>query len=248
MDTVKHVRSFQLQRSTRPSGAWLALATAIHALVIIGMVMMERAARDAAGVAGSLGGGGGGGRAVIRYIALPPAPAAPISPRREDRKTEPRPAEFVLPKPKLQVFLPQAPKLEFTPHAIVNVETLGSGVGSGAGSGSGSGGGSGTGQGAGVGSNSGPGVGDHRYVLAPEPRSVIYPFEQAPQSIKGWQFNIRFWVDDRGRVTKVEVEPPIEDQSFLRKLLERMYQWTFYPARMADGSAVEGELVITYQP
>ncbi len=85
-------------------------------------------------------------------------------------------------------------------------------------------------------------------MLAPEPRAVVYPFEEAPRSIKGRQFAVRFWVDARGRVTKVDVQPPIEDASFLKKLLQRMYGWIFYPARMADGTAVEGELVITYQP
>lgn len=231
----------------------MALAAAIHALVIIGIVMAERLARDAAGAAGSLGGGGGGGGGVIHYVQLPPAPAAALRPRREDATTEPQPAELALPKPELEVPLPKAPELELPPpppRAIANVETLGSGVGtrSDAGSGSGSGGGSGTGKGTGVGSSSGPGVGDHRYVLAPEPRSVLYPFEEAPKSIRGRQFIVRFWVDARGRVTRVEVEPPIEDESFLRTLLRRMYQWTFYAARMADGTAVEGELVITYRP
>jgi outer membrane biosynthesis protein TonB len=125
----------------------------------------------------------------------------------------------------------------------------GSGVGAGPGRGSGSGGGIGSGRGTGIGSGTGPGTGgDGGDVLAPEPRSVVYPYEQAPTSIKGREFRVHFWVDRRGRVKKVEVSPRIDDRVFLKKLLDRMQQWVFYPARTIDGRAVEGELIVTYVP
>jgi hypothetical protein len=59
---------------------------------------------------------------------------------------------------------------------------------------------------------------------------------------------IHFWVDKRGRVTKVELQPEISDRAYRESFLENMYQWVFYPARMADGTPVEGELIVTHQP
>ena len=245
---MKRVPSFFIPHPDRPSGGWLALAVAIHALLIIGIVMAGRAAALAAGG----GGGGRGGGGVIHYIELPPALSAATGVLPEDPRTEQLAAELALTKPELEVPVPKALEVDLPlkPRTIVSIETSAeeAGTGSDLGLGSGSGGGSGTGKGTGVGSNLGPGVGEHRYVLAPEPRSVLYPFEEAPRSIRGRQFTVRFWVDARGRVNKVEVQPPIEDASFLKKLLQRMYGWIFYPARMADGTAVEGELVITYRP
>ncbi len=66
--------------------------------------------------------------------------------------------------------------------------------------------------------------------------------------MKGNVYAIRFWVDARGRVQKVQVEPKIEDGGFRDKLLERMREWVFYPARTIDGTPVNGQLVITYRP
>jgi protein TonB len=135
-------------------------------------------------------------------------------------------------------------------RAAASVETLGpgSGTGAGPGVGSGSGGGVGSGQGTGVGSGVGPGFGGGEAVIAPEPRAIIYPFEQPPASIRGREFTIRFWVDAQGRVTKVEIRPEIADRAFRAKLMERMYSWTFYPALTAEGRNVAGQLVITYSP
>lgn len=253
MSTPRRFRPFRVQRSNRSVTGWFALAVAFHALIIVALVVADLAGLDTARGRGGPGGGGGGGGSVIRYIELPPAPTAPMRARRKALESEPRRVELVVPQTQPEVPLPELPRFEVPrpPRAVVNVETLGPGSGTGdrAGSGSGSGGGSGTGEGTGVGSYTGPGFGDEGGpILAPEPRSVLYPFEDAPQSIKGRQLNIRFWVNARGRVTRVEVETPIEDKSFLKKLLERMHQWTFYPARRRDGTPVAGELVITYLP
>jgi hypothetical protein len=158
----------------------------------------------------------------------------------------------LLPKPELRptdaaVSVAAVP----TPAVTASPPTLGpgSGTGVGAGQGSGSGGGSGTGTGSGVGSGVGPGTGgDGTVAYAPEPRAIVYPFEAPPPSVKGRVFQIRFWVDRRGRVVKVEIEPKIDDAGFRKKLLERVESWTFYPARTIDGRPVNGELVITYRP
>jgi hypothetical protein len=66
--------------------------------------------------------------------------------------------------------------------------------------------------------------------------------------VSGRLLIIHFWVDESGRVTKVEVEPEILSGSYLEEFLESMYQWVFYPARMADGRKVRGELVVTHRP
>ena len=95
----------------------------------------------------------------------------------------------------------------------------------------------------------GPGTGgEGGAVFAPEPRAIIYPFEEPPASVRGRQFQIRFWVDLRGKVTKVEITPEIEDKRFRAALLERVSSWTFYPARTAEGRPVNGQFVTTYSP
>ncbi len=165
-------------------------------------------------------------------------------------EVEPPMQELVIPEPD-PTTLVSAIALPTEPARPASVETLGPGLGTGGGpgAGSGSGGGVGTGRGSGVGSGIGPGSGGGDEVfVAPEPRAIIYPFEEPPASVKGRQFNIRFWVDALGRVTKVEIEPKIEDSAFRKALLERMRSWTFYPARTRSGRRVPGQLVITYEP
>jgi hypothetical protein len=95
----------------------------------------------------------------------------------------------------------------------------------------------------------GPGTGgEGGTVISPVPRAVVYPFEDAPPSAKGVEYRIRFWVDRRGRPVRVEIEPEIQDAAFRKKLLDRMREWVFYPARTLEGRPVEGQLVITYTP
>jgi TonB family protein len=77
---------------------------------------------------------------------------------------------------------------------------------------------------------------------------VLYPFEQAPPSVEGQEYTLHFWVDRRGAVTKVEVEPKIEDAAFRKALLDRLRQWVFYPARTEEGRPVRGEFMVPYTP
>jgi cephalosporin-C deacetylase-like acetyl esterase len=65
-----------------------------------------------------------------------------------------------------------------------------------------------------------------------------------PRSVRGREFAVHFWVDRRGRVTKVEVDPQIEDGDYRKKFLEQMYQFQFTPARTLDGQPVDGHIVI----
>ena len=89
-----------------------------------------------------------------------------------------------------------------------------------------------------MGSGEGPGSGgDGGSGFAPQSRQMLLP-PDAPQSIKGREFRVRFWIDERGRVTKVEVEPRIEDADYRKKFMDKMYQYTFRPARKLDGTPV----------
>jgi hypothetical protein len=80
-------------------------------------------------------------------------------------------------------------------------------------------------------------------VLPPEPKFIIVPADR-PKSVRGREFAVHFWVDARGRVTKVEVDPEIEDREYRRRFLDQMYQFQFTPARTLDGRPIDGHIVI----
>jgi protein TonB len=265
MPRARHYPTARLPRSDRRYGAGVVFATVVHVMVIALLLVewtspYELAMGDGPGPAGG-GGGGGGGRS-IQYVQLPPR-SAYATPRvhRAPAVAAPK-VEVQLPQPKVEPtqepVIPQTTLEPVTraipvvdPNATSTTLTLGpgSGTGLGPGSGSGRGGGSGSGTGTGVGSGVGPGTGgEGGAVYAPEPRAIVYPFEEPPPSVRGRQFQIRFWVDLRGRVTKVEITPEIEDKRFRAALLERVSSWTFYPARTAEGRPVNGQFVTTYSP
>jgi hypothetical protein len=70
----------------------------------------------------------------------------------------------------------------------------------------------------------------------------------APESVKGREFRVRFWIDERGRVTDVEVEPRIEDASYRKKFMDKMRQFTFHPARSLDGTPVAAHYDVVIIP
>jgi hypothetical protein len=76
----------------------------------------------------------------------------------------------------------------------------------------------------------------------------MYPIVAVPDAIRGQEFTIHFWVDERGRVTRIEVDPPIRDRPYRDALNETLLGWVFYPARTASGAQVPGELEITHKP
>lgn len=243
----------------------MVFAAAAHALVILVLVSgwaeaYVEGSRDPG--PGRGGGGGGGGGRSIRYIDLPPLPTSASRPARSAAAPVPK-TEISLPQPKVtpaeekpifpnpSIAVPEPVMPVVARSAADNPQSFGPGVGTGVGPGvgAGTGGGQGTGRGPGIGSGIGPGSGgDGSAYYAPEPRAIIYPFEEPPASVRGLEFVIRFWVDDRGRVDKVEIEPEIADRAFRAKLIERVTSWTFYPARTRDGKPVKGRYEITYQP
>ncbi|UCG86658.1 MAG: hypothetical protein JSW71_22625, partial [Gemmatimonadota bacterium] len=161
------------------------------------------------------------------------------------------PSEVSIPEPRLRPISQLTTAIKFdrpTEHITAPAVGRGAGSGGGPGSGTGSGGGVGTGQGTGVGSGTGPGSGgDGGSGFAPQSRQMLLP-PDAPESIKGREFRVRFWIDERGRVTKVEVEPRIEDAGYRKKFMDKMYQFTFHPARRLDGTPVAAHYDVLITP
>jgi len=229
-------------------GGAVAVSVALHAALLLLVVWTQT--RDTGLGTGGPGraGGGGGGAPEVAFVDIAAfVPSSAPAPARRARES----LEYVTVKPELKMIARSTPQVKVWEPTRPNLPPLSTSVGSsgGPGSGRGTGGGRGAGVGTGVGDNVGPGTGGERApAYAPEPRSVVYPLSEPPDSVRGRLLIVHFWVDSRGRVTKVEVEPPLLSGSYLDDFLENMRRWTFYPARTADGRPVEGELVVTHRP
>jgi hypothetical protein len=184
-----------------------------------------------AGGAGPRGGGGGtGGERAVTWFNLPP----PSTPRMLDVPAAP---VIVVPT----VVLPDPVKLDVTPVSLTPdptpaqpepvVATSQTGTG---GQGPGTGGGQGTGTGPGTGAAAGPGSGgEGGYIFPAVAKGVILPAECA----RG-EFQVRFWVEANGRVSRVDVVPPPKDAGCRREMMERMRAYQFRPATTRDGQPV----------
>ncbi len=264
---IRRYPTASLPRHDRRFGGGPVMIALVYASAIGAMIFAASRANFApSGTGSGTGGGGGGGgdgRGEIQYVSLPPMPrAAPSAPRdaieapltvaAPDLQAEISDETIVFDESNPESLEDQIARLQALRNlrATTNVEARGPGQGTGVGpgAGSGSGGGVGSGQGTGVGSGVGPGIGGGEAVIAPEPRAVAYPYEDPPESVRGRQYTVHFWVDTRGRVTKLEIQPEIGDRAFREKLYERMYSWTFYPALTAEGRPVNGQLLFTYSP
>jgi len=262
------VPSARIPRHDKRFGAGVIAATAVHAGLLVWLLLGTpgldeyRRGIGTPGVLGGGGGGGGQGGPEVHYLTLPPVPsparAAPRQPEPErvEIPTVVEPVTEVhdveVPKPVVVATEPEPPVPTVTrPPRFEAVEQPGRGTGGGdgPGAGGGTGGGVGTGRGTGVGSGEGPGTGgDRGDVIAPRERAIVFPFEEAPPSSRGVTYTIRFYVDERGRPTRIEIEPEIADKDFRKKVMERMREWTFYAARTLDGRNVKGQYVTTYTP
>jgi TonB family protein len=69
---------------------------------------------------------------------------------------------------------------------------------------------------------------------------------QAPGSVAGRTYRIRFSVAADGRVTRVEVDPPIVDEAYRREFLKRMLAYQFVPEKR-DGRNVASVVTVTIQ-
>lgn len=227
------------------------LGSAVAHVAVLALLLWQAATnldrfQDVMGGPGPMGGGGGGGR-VHHLVFLTPS-SGEVAASRQETPVEAVP--LPIPKPNLHE-IPEADPAEALPLQVARVEAEGEGPGSGGGPGAGTGGGGGvgSGEGPGTGSGLGPGTGGGGgTAFPPEPRHVLLTPTDAPKAIKGRELRVHFWVDTRGRVQRVEVEPPIDDAGYRRKFLERMYQYVFTPARAPDGIPVAARTVITVVP
>ena len=84
-------------------------------------------------------------------------------------------------------------------------------------------------------------------VVAAYPRWAIAPPAGAPRNVRGRRYEVRFWVAADGQVTRIEVTPEIENESYRRKFIERMMATQFIPAT-SDGQPIDFVTTITIIP
>ena len=177
------------------------------------------------------------------WFALP----APSAPQARDI-----PAAPTVTVPTVSVPLPEPVKIEIpTTAAVMPPAAIGTGAGTtgGPGQGPGTGGGKGTGTGTGTGADTGAGSGGGAgYIFPASPRWTIFPPPGAPRDARGRRHEVRFCVTAEGRVTRVEVTPPIKDADYRREFTERMMGYIFNPATTRDGRHVDYVASVTVIP
>jgi len=63
--------------------------------------------------------------------------------------------------------------------------------------------------------------------------------------VAGRWVRVTFWVGTDGRVTRVEVDPPIPDAAYGREFQQRMMAYVFYPAHARDGRMIADVVTIS---
>jgi hypothetical protein len=79
------------------------------------------------------------------------------------------------------------------------------------------------------------------------PRWAIMAPPGAPREARG-RHEVRFWVAADGRVTRVEVTPPIKDERYRREFVEQMMGHLFNPATTRDGRTVDFVATVIIYP
>ncbi len=217
----------RLPLGQRRLGRGAAISLLVHALILAVLIVHGREVLQR--LPGAPGhGGGGGNRPQVNFFTLPTTgptavlvPAAPALALSDVRS---------LPQLKLDL-----PPLE-VPRETLRVALLGGGAAGASGAGPGAGGG----QGGGTGADAGPGTGgEGGYIFVASPRTAILPpLAKVPGSVAGRTYVVKFWVAVDGRVTRVEIDPPIADAAYSREFQQRMMAYQFYPARTRDGRSV----------
>jgi hypothetical protein len=215
-------------------------------LIIAALVLWRGAqfVQGGGGGPGPRGGGGGGGRPAMSWFALP-TPSAP-----QETAIPPAP-DITVPMVSVTPVIPEAVKIVMPTIAMTPPAAIGTGAGTsgGPGQGPGTGGGKGAGRGTGVGVDSGSGSGGNASDIFPaSPRWTIFPPPGAPREARGRRHEVRFWVTSDGRVTRVEVNPPIKDAGYRREFTERMMGYLFNPATTRDGRHVDYIASVTVIP
>lgn len=234
--------SYALPLPRRREGPAAALSFVAHVTIAI-LVLWRGAAlfeSGGGGGTGARGGGGGGGRPAVSWFTLPSV----STPQAHD--VPPAPAVTV---PTVAVPVTEPVKIEVPPPNLVIAPPTAVGTGEGTTGGPGQGPGRGGGTGTGVGADSGSGSGGRTGDIFPaSPRWTIFPPPGAPREARGRRHEVRFWVTAEGRVTRVEVTPPIKDRGYAREFTERMMGYLFNPATTRDGRHVDFVASVTVIP
>jgi hypothetical protein len=249
----------------RPGRWGLVVSLAVHALIVFllvgGVLTLEKAeiARGAGG-AGPMGGGGGGrpglaGRNTqerIRYMRMvAPQPAAPVL---RPPITPPVVKKPPVPDVKKPVVQPRvspteevAPPSSAAPTVIAVAPSVGAGTDGTDGAGPGTGGGVGAGNGPGHGSGNGPGTGGGEGTIFPAtPDFAVIPPLPVPKGLHGKTVQLRFTIDESGRVVKFDFDPT-GDSGYDRELKTRLSEYHFRPAHKQDGTPVRSVFVTEFE-
>lgn len=231
--TPRALPALRLPRTDPSFVRSIAGSAALHLGVIAALVWgMGRGALTPPSVPGDPGplGGGGGGSPRITFLTFSPPPAA-------------RPSVQPLSLPVVREIPVDLPRPEpVSERVLTDVLLPPSGVRGGPGAGTGTGGGVGPGVGSGIGPGTGGTGGD---IFPPQARYSILPPLPKPAAVRGKSFQVQFWVDATGSVTKVQVSPEIPDGAYRKKFLSLMHEYTFAPARKLDGTPVAGQAILT---
>jgi len=239
--------SYALPLPQRREGPAAALSFAVHIAIAL-LVLWRGAALFASGGgggAGPRGGGGGGGRPEVSWFALPTAPAS-----QAEAVAPPQAPIVTVPTAAAPVFEPVKLNLPPPTVALTPPEAVGTGDGTtgGPGQGPGTGGGTGTGTGMGTGADAGPGSGGSAGdIFGPTPLLVLNVPAGAPPEEKG-KHEVRFWIRADGRVTRIQVNPPIRDSGYRRVFMATMRDYVFSPAKTRDGRPIDYEYSIIVYP
>jgi len=208
------------------------LAVFVHA-VIVGVLVVG--GREIVG-RGQGGSRAGGGDARVNFFAIPAGAPAAVDMALPARLT---PSELSALR-RIHIELPAFA----LPQATLPAPTAA--LGGGGGNAGGGGGARGTGLGAASGAGVGPGTGDEAgYIFPAAPRTAkMPPLGKVPGSVAGRTYRVRFWVSAEGRVTRVEVDPPIAEAEYGREFQQRMMAYQFYPAHTRDGRSVANVVTI----
>lgn len=223
--------TLRLPRTARSFYRPVAVSAALH-LAVIALLIWEtsRPPGSPPGLPGAPGLGNQASEPRVTYLALPAyrAPAPPDQTRRQ-RPTPRSPVQVEVLDVAITSSVADVVQMTALPGALRG----GGGVGTG--SAPGAGGVPGTGSGA-----AGAGL-----VFPPQARFSILPPLPSPAAVRGKSYRVRFWVSATGRVTKVEVNPPIPDAEYRKQFIQLMSQYTFTPAMRPDGTPVAGETTVT---
>lgn len=240
--------SYALPLPRRREGSAHAVSFVVH--VTIALLVLWRGAvlfeTGGGGGTGPRGGGGGGGRPAVSWVALPMPAAAQQEP---SRPTPPPPPAVTVPTVAAPITVPV--KLDVPPPALTlrsNAVGTGAGTTGGPGEGPGSGGGTGTGTGTGTGPDAGPSSGGAANdIFGPTPLLVPTIPAGAPPDDKV-KHEVRFWIRADGRVTRIEVSPPIKDGGYRRVFMDAMRDFRFGPAKTHDGRPIDYVYTIMVKP